>query len=87
MMKQVSLNVEKHGIPGAVAGPFARGDLGTVTKHIDAILEHRPALLPFYCHLSLQGLGFVQEKNQLDQTVIDNMKKMLEKELKDNLSS
>ena len=87
MMKQVSLNVEKHGIPGAVAGPFARGDLGTVTKHINAILEHRPALLPFYCHLSLQGLGFVQEKNQLDQTVIDNMKKMLEKELKDNLSS
>lgn len=87
MMKQVSLNVEKHGIPGAVAGPFARGDLGTVTKHINAILEHRPALLPFYCHLSLQGLGFVQEKNQLDQTVIDNMQKMLEEELENNLSS
>ena len=84
MMKQVSLNVEKHGIPGAVAGPFARGDVGTVTKHIDAILEYRPDLLPFYCHLSLQGLGFVQEKNQLNQGAIDNMKKILKESLRDN---
>ena len=83
MMKQVSNNIEKYGIPNAVAGPFARGDVGTISKHIQAISKYKPDLLPFYCHLSMQGLQFVEEKNQLDSDVIHQMRNMLEEKLED----
>ena len=68
MMRQVANNLERFGLPEAVAGPYARGDVGTIRKHLDALQERKPELLAFYCELALAGMGSVEEKQVLDET-------------------
>jgi len=68
MMKQVANNLERFGLPEAVAGPYVRGDVGTIRKHLDALRERKPELLAFYCELALAGMGPVEEKQVLDET-------------------
>ncbi len=65
MMRQVSVNLASSGLPGAVAGPYARGDVGTVRKHLEALSERAPDVLPLYCELALAGLPFSVEKGTL----------------------
>ena len=74
-------NVEKDGIPAAVAGPYVRGDLGTITKHIDALHVFEPNLIPFYCQLALVGFGFAEEKGTLTSDQRSQIRSMLNKAL------
>ena len=67
MMRQVANNLERFGLPEAVAGPYARGDVGTIRKHLDALQERKPELLAFYCELALAGMSSVEEKQVLDE--------------------
>jgi predicted short-subunit dehydrogenase-like oxidoreductase (DUF2520 family) len=66
MIRQVSLNLESSGIPGALAGPYVRGDLGTIRKHLQTLKARAPDVLPLYCHMALAGLPFALEKGSLD---------------------
>ena len=68
MMRQVANNLERFGLPEAVAGPYARGDVGTVRKHLEALRKRKPELMAFYCELALAGMGPVEEKQVLDET-------------------
>ena len=68
MMRQVANNLERFGLPEAVAGPHARGDVGTVRKHLEALRKRKPELMAFYCELALAGMGPVEEKQVLDET-------------------
>ena len=67
MMRQVANNLERFGLPEAVAGPYARGDVGTVRKHLEALRKRKPELMAFYCELALAGMGPVEEKQVLDE--------------------
>ena len=44
-------NIEKIGIPMALTGPIARGDMSTVLKHLDCLDELAPQLILFYSWL------------------------------------
>ena len=72
MMRAVANNLETSGIPGAVAGPYPRGDVGTVVKHLEVLKARYPEILPMYCELALAGLPFAREKG-LDQTTADEI--------------
>ncbi len=65
MIRQVSVNLETSGVPGALAGPFARGDVGTVRKHLQVLRARAPDVLPLYCNMALAGLPFALEKGTL----------------------
>ncbi len=41
-------NLEKVGLPNCLTGPVARGDLGTIRKHLEALERAAPHLLPAY---------------------------------------
>ena len=62
MMRQVSVNLDTSGVPAAVAGPYVRGDVGTVRKHLETLRDRAPEMLPFYCELALAGLPVAVEK-------------------------
>ena len=55
------------GVPGAIAGPYARGDIGTVRKHLDAIKASAPDILPVYCEMARAGLPYAVEKGNVSE--------------------
>ena len=65
MMRAVAANLEASGVPLAVAGPYPRGDIGTIRKHLDAVTADASEYLPLYCELALAGLPFAVEKGAL----------------------
>ena len=81
MMRQVVVNLETSGLPGAVSGPYARGDLGTVRKHVKALAERSPDLLPLYCSLAIAGLPFAEEKGTLSSHTVEQIVTLLKEGL------
>ena len=65
MMRGVVNNLERSGVPGAVAGPYVRGDLGTIRKHIEALAARAPEVLPLYRQLARAAVPFGIEKQAL----------------------
>jgi predicted short-subunit dehydrogenase-like oxidoreductase (DUF2520 family) len=58
-------NIERLGIPGALTGPIARGDAGTVVAHVAALRERAPELLALYCLLARETVPLAREKGGL----------------------
>jgi predicted short-subunit dehydrogenase-like oxidoreductase (DUF2520 family) len=65
MMRSVVHNLEHAGIPAAVAGPYVRGDVGTIRRHFETLSVTAPAVLPLYRELALAALPFGVEKGAL----------------------
>jgi predicted short-subunit dehydrogenase-like oxidoreductase (DUF2520 family) len=78
MMRQVANNLETLGVPGGVAGPYARGDVGTVRKHLEALSLRAPDVLPLYCEMALAAIPFALEKGTIGIDRADEMTELVE---------
>ena len=58
-------NLERLGIPGALTGPIARGDVQTIAGHVAAVRQRAPELLELYRLLALQTLPLAKEQGGL----------------------
>lgn len=58
-------NIDRLRLPRALTGPIARGDVGVVEKHLDALRREAPDLLPAFVALALQTLSVAIEKGTL----------------------
>jgi len=58
-------NVEWLGIPAALTGPIARGDVATVAAHVAALRERAPELLGLYRLLAGATVPLAREKGGL----------------------
>ncbi len=67
MMGAAARNLDANGVPQGVAGPYPRGDIGTIRKHLEALRSSAPEYLPLYCELALAGLPFAVEKGALSE--------------------
>ena len=63
----VCLTLESDGVPDGLAGPYVRGDVGTIEKHVEAIQTFAPHMLQPYCHMALSGLDLCTEKGNVPQ--------------------
>ena len=70
------------GIPMAIAGPFVRGDVGTVRKHLAAIQQQAPQLLATYCHMALAGLPYAVEKGRIKDETVAEIQQLINEALK-----
>ena len=77
MMVAVARNLDAKGVPQAVAGPYPRGDIGTIRKHLDALRASAPEYLPLYCELALVGLPFAVEKGALDPALAEEIARIV----------
>ena len=84
MIRQVSYNLETSGVPGAVAGPYARGDIGTVRKHLEALHTRAPDVLPLYRELALAALPYALEKGTLGPDRADEIRDVIEQSRKED---
>lgn len=62
----------------ALTGPIARGDIGTVSKHIKSLEEKAPEILDIYKTLGLRTLKLALEKGKLDEESLKALRKLLE---------
>jgi predicted short-subunit dehydrogenase-like oxidoreductase (DUF2520 family) len=67
LMKGTINNIEKVGIPQCLTGPLARGDSGTISKHIKALKKKAPAVLPSYRELGRQTIPIALAKGKISR--------------------
>jgi predicted short-subunit dehydrogenase-like oxidoreductase (DUF2520 family) len=53
------------GLPGALAGPLSRGDVGVVERHLQAMADAGPEHLAFYRELSRRQLELARRAGRL----------------------
>lgn len=60
-------NIETVGIPQCLTGPIARGDNGTVSKHLDALHKVAPDVLSAYRELGLHTVPIALAKGRINE--------------------
>ncbi len=59
-------NIENIGLPNCLTGPIARGDLGTISRHLESLESQAPALLHVYKELGQQTIPISLAKGKID---------------------
>ncbi len=70
-------NIDNVGIPQCLTGPIARGDTGTIKKHLEALQKSAPALLSTYRELGLQTIPVALAKGRINQQQAEALKAIL----------
>jgi predicted short-subunit dehydrogenase-like oxidoreductase (DUF2520 family) len=70
-------NIASVGIPQCLTGPIARGDTGTVQKHLTALQKEAPDVLSTYCELGLQTIPIAMAKGRIDENKADELRMIL----------
>ncbi len=75
---QVSLdNVHQLGLEQGLTGPIVRGDVGTIAKHIEALQNNAPELLPIYQQLGKLTTALSQKSDRLDAARASTIRQLL----------
>lgn len=70
-------NIETIGIPGCLTGPIARGDTGTIEKHISKLEEKTPGLLSAYLEMGRQTVPIAVAKGKIDAKQAEKLEAVL----------
>jgi len=70
-------NIDTVGIPQCLTGPIARGDVGTVKKHINALQKIAPSLLPTYQELGIQTIPIALAKGRINERQAQELQAIL----------
>ena len=70
-------NIDNIGLPDCLTGPVARGDSGTIERHLSALEARSPSLLTTYKELGLQTIPIALAKGKIDAQKAEEMKALL----------
>ena len=70
-------NIATIGIPQCLTGPIARGDTGTIEKHLDTLQKVAPALLSAYKELGLQTIPIAMAKGRINEHQVQELQAIL----------
>ncbi len=79
LLKGTLNNIENVGLPGCLTGPIARGDIGTILKHLEALNEQAPQIAPTYRDLGLQTVPIALNKGKIDVARAEELRLALTK--------
>ncbi len=82
LLRGTIANIDRVGIPQGLTGPIARGDTGTIRKHLEALEKAAPAVLSTYCDLGRQTVPIALAKGKIDNKQAEELLALL----KDNPS-
>jgi predicted short-subunit dehydrogenase-like oxidoreductase (DUF2520 family) len=71
-------NIASKGIPQALTGPVARGDVATVKAHLEAIEKSSAELVTLYKVLGCHTLGLAKAKGTLDDNAAQQLVSLLQ---------
>jgi predicted short-subunit dehydrogenase-like oxidoreductase (DUF2520 family) len=70
-------NIDNIGLPDCLTGPIARGDSGTIERHLSALEAKYPALLTTYKELGLQTIPIALAKGKVNEQKAEEMRTLL----------
>ncbi len=70
-------NIENIGLPNCLTGPIARGDLGTIKKHISALETDNQLLLNMYKALGSHTIPIALNKGKIDSYTASELEELL----------
>lgn len=73
-------NLERVGLPRALTGPIARGDIGTIKRHLDALDSRKPDLKEIYQRLGMEAIPIAQARGTLSLERAVEMERLLKDE-------
>ncbi len=71
-------NLETIGLPQCLTGPIARGDRGTIKKHLETLEKISPDMLATYRELGLKTIPIALAKGRINEQQAAELKTMLE---------
>ncbi|MDO8473325.1 MAG: DUF2520 domain-containing protein [Dehalococcoidia bacterium] len=77
LLKGTLNNIENVGLPNCLTGPIARGDVGTIAKHLGALEQKMPSISSTYRELALQTIPISLAKGRIDVARAEEMKTLL----------
>ncbi len=72
-------NIGSVGLPDCLTGPIARGDSGTIRKHLKALETTAPDLINAYAELGLQTIPIALAKGRIDEEKARELEAMIAK--------
>ena len=73
-------NIENIGLPRCLTGPIARGDTGTIEKHLAVLGTQAPGLLSSYRELGLQTISIALEKGGINTGTAGRLQSILKQD-------
>jgi len=70
-------NIENVGLPNCLTGPIARGDMGTISRHLESLEKQAPPLLNIYKELGRQTIPIALDKGRIDLQRAEELKALL----------
>ncbi len=77
LLKGTVNNIEHIGLPNCLTGPVARGDLGTINRHLDVLERRNASLLSAYKELGLQTIPIALAKGKVDEKRAEELRTLL----------
>lgn len=78
LARQALDNAERLGIDGALTGPLLRGDVGTVTAHLEVLGHAAPEALPLYVAIARRELAIARRRGELDDAAAAALQQLLD---------
>lgn len=77
LLKGTLNNIDNIGVPDCLTGPIARGDLGTIERHLRALDAKNPSLVTTYKELGLQTIPIALAKGKVNEQKAEEMRALL----------
>lgn len=77
LLKGTLNNIGNIGIPNCLTGPIARGDIGTVQKHLQVLRQLAPEVVSTYRELGYQTVPIAISKGKIDTIQAKELHKIL----------
>jgi predicted short-subunit dehydrogenase-like oxidoreductase (DUF2520 family) len=71
-------NLDTVGLPQALTGPIARGDTGTIARHLDALGRVAPEILPVYKELARRTIPIARARGGLADEAAERLREILD---------
>jgi predicted short-subunit dehydrogenase-like oxidoreductase (DUF2520 family) len=78
LLKGTVVNIANYGPAEALTGPIARGDIGTIARHLEALQRTAPWALPAYREMGLYTVRVAVEKGTVDENTAIELTRLLE---------
>ena len=79
LLESVISNIKNVGVPGALTGPIARGDVKTLELHLKSIKKYNKKLLKIYSQMSLYTVEVALKKKSISASQAVTLRKIIKK--------